>query len=164
MSISSYEMIDFEVVLLDEALNVLAARAGLWAGVFYCAPESYIVADEVFSRWIRERVFDIRLLDLEVAVDVSAVVSFAAFRHLLMLHCGWVCVGNAQAAGRGEGRAVTAHPANQRSTSNTKYRPPSQNCSGSVMCRRLSLEFTRPSRPTPSANFISCAEITRRRP
>ena len=164
LSISSHEMIDFESVLLDEALDAFAARAGLGACVRYRASQTYIVADDLLSRWIRKRVFDVRLLDLEVAVDVAAVVCFAPFRHLLVLHCGWCRDIIAQSLGLTRPASRIPHPAAHRSTSTTKYLPPSQNCSGSVMCRRLSLEFKRPSRPTPSANFISCAEITRRRP
>ncbi|HKW46755.1 MAG TPA: hypothetical protein VJN70_04895 [Gemmatimonadaceae bacterium] len=49
MAISSDQMIDFELVLFDEALDVFAARAGLRACVCYGATEPYIVPDEVLA-------------------------------------------------------------------------------------------------------------------
>ena len=82
-------MVDVVSVVFDEPLDVLTRRAGLRTGVRYRTAESHVVANEVCSGWIFERVFHIRLLHLEVAVDVAAVVSFSAFRHLLMLLLRW---------------------------------------------------------------------------
>ena len=66
-------------------LDTFTARAGLRAGIRDGAAESHVVADELFAGGIRERVFHVSLLHLEMTVDVAAIVRLAAFRHLQML-------------------------------------------------------------------------------
>ncbi|HEY7237294.1 MAG TPA: hypothetical protein VH539_24270 [Gemmatimonadaceae bacterium] len=101
-TIAANEVIDFVSVFFDESLDLLSARAGLWTCVGYGAAEAHVIANEIFSRRIGERVFHIRLLDLVVAVDVSAIVCFAALRHVLMLHAAvhQPCRASSRPAGR----------------------------------------------------------------
>jgi hypothetical protein len=61
----------------------------LWTGVGDRAAESDIIANEVLARGILELVLYIRLFDLEVSVNIAAIVRLPAFRHLLMLRL-WV--------------------------------------------------------------------------
>ena len=49
LSISAHEMVDFELVLFDETLDVLAGRASLRAGISDRTAEAHVVADEIFS-------------------------------------------------------------------------------------------------------------------
>ena len=72
-------MIDLVPILIDETLDVLAARARLRSRVRYGSAESNVIAYEVRSLWSLERVLHVRLLHLEVTVDIASVVSFPTF-------------------------------------------------------------------------------------
>ena len=161
LAIAANEMIDLVPILIDETLHVLAARARLWAGIGNSTSESNVVANEVRACRIFQRILDVGLLHLEATVDITTVMRFVALRHLMMLHLVWyagLCAVRRQELLF----AQTAGPAlSYRSTNKTRYRPPSQNPSGSVIRSRSA--FTRPSRPTPSAKRVSWLESTRSR-
>jgi hypothetical protein len=94
-AVLSDEVIYFVAVLVDQALDLFAARAGLWTGIRYGAAKADIVANEIGPARILECVLHVRLLHLEVAVDVASVVRLVSLRHLMLLHAGSPCCVNA---------------------------------------------------------------------
>jgi len=82
-------VIDVVPVVFYQALDVLATRARLRAGIRYRTTETHIVAEVIRSSRVLQRVLDVRLLDLEVAIHVASVVRLAAIRHLLCSCCVW---------------------------------------------------------------------------
>jgi len=93
LAIAPQEVIDREPILIDEPFDALARGARLRTRICHRTTETHVVPNEFLPRRIGERFFHICLLDLEVAVDVSTIVGFAAFRHLLMLPCCWSAPG-----------------------------------------------------------------------
>jgi hypothetical protein len=87
--IAAHEVIDLVTILVDHSLDLFTARACLWARICHSPAKPNVIANEVNARGILERVLYIRLLDLEVPVDIATVVRLIAFRHLLMLHRLW---------------------------------------------------------------------------
>jgi hypothetical protein len=85
LAIPSDEVIDIVRILFDQSLDTLAVRACLRPRVRDCPAKTNVISNEVCARRIFELVVHIRLLDLEVAIDIAAVMCFAAFRHLLLL-------------------------------------------------------------------------------
>jgi hypothetical protein len=85
LAISSDEMIDVVLIFFDQPLDALAIRPRLRPGVRDGSAKTNVIFDEVRTRRIRKRVLHICLLDLEVAIDIAAIVCFASFRHLLAL-------------------------------------------------------------------------------
>src|SRR6185503_9111844 len=145
-AISTNEVIDIVLVLVDQPFDVLATRASLRTRIGDRTPQSHVVAHEIRACRILQLILHVSLLHLEVTVDVTTIMRFAAFRHLLMLRFVWSARARRMASLLAI--AQTAGPSwSYRSTNKTRYRPPSQNPSGSVMRSRSA--FTRPSPPTP---------------
>jgi hypothetical protein len=88
VAIASDQVIDIVLILFDHSLDALAIRPRLRPGVRDGPAKTNIVPNEVSARRILERVLHICLLDLEVAIDIAAIVCFAALRHLLLLLAG----------------------------------------------------------------------------
>jgi hypothetical protein len=88
-AISTHEVIDIVLVLVDQPFDVLARRASLGTRIRDRTSESHVIANEIRARRILECILHVRLLHLEVTVDVPTIVCFAAFRHLLMLRFVW---------------------------------------------------------------------------
>ncbi|HKN68618.1 MAG TPA: hypothetical protein VJW73_20175 [Gemmatimonadaceae bacterium] len=79
LAVAAHEMIDLVVILVDEALDLLTARAGLGACIGHGTAQSNVVANEIRACWILQRILHIGLLHLEVTVDIATVVGLAAF-------------------------------------------------------------------------------------
>ena len=77
--VATYKMIDLKTILIDQPFDALSRSARLWAGVGHSAAEPDIVAYEIHSCRILERFLHVSLLHLEMTVDISTVVRFAAF-------------------------------------------------------------------------------------
>ena len=88
-AIPAHEMIDVVLILVDQPLDLLATRAGLWSGIGDGTAQSNVVADEIRACRILERILHVGLLHLEVTVDIATIVCLAAFRHLLLLRFVW---------------------------------------------------------------------------
>jgi len=89
LAITADEMIHLVTILVDQSLHLLTTHARLRTGIRNGAPEPHIVADEIGTLGIFERILDVCLLHFEVAIDIASVVRLVAFRHLRML---LVCV------------------------------------------------------------------------
>ena len=119
-AIAANEVIDLVPILIDETLDLLATRARLWTGIGDSTSESNVVTNEVRACRIFQRILDVGLLHLEATIDITTVVRFVAFRHLMMLRLVWSAW---LSAGRRQELllAQTAGPAwSYRSTSTTR--------------------------------------------